>query len=246
MTLQGHVALVTGGSRGIGRAACLAFAREGADVAVQYLREREAAESVAREVHALGRRALVVQAEVSDENDVTRMLDEVAAFAPRLHVLFNNAGIYPIGGIEELSLEEWERVIAVNVRGPFLVTRAALPLMKTGGRVINVGSVMALKGTPGALHYVTSKAAIVGFTRGLARELGGYGITVNCVVPSIVRTETAERDFGESFRPIVAEQVVPQTQEPEDLTGLLCFLASPQSRFVTGQTIVADGGRVFL
>jgi 3-oxoacyl-[acyl-carrier protein] reductase len=246
--LEGRTALVTGGSRGIGRSACLAFARAGADVVVHCGSARADAENVADEVRALGRRACVVQAEVADESQVARMLDEVGRFTPRLHILFNNAGIYPLGALETVSLAEWERVLAVNVRGPFLVTRAALDLLKAsdGGRVINIGSVMSLKGTPGAIHYVTSKMAVVGFTRGLARELAPHRITVNCIVPSLVQTKTVEREYASWMEAVVSEQAVPRMQQPDDLGGLLVFLASPASDFVTGQTLVADGGRVFL
>jgi NAD(P)-dependent dehydrogenase (short-subunit alcohol dehydrogenase family) len=130
----------------------------------------------------------------------------------------------------------------------FLVTRAALPLLKAAGgaRVLNIGSVMALKGTPGAIHYVTSKMATVGFTRGLATELAPYGVTVNCIVPSMVDTATVARDYAHWWDDIVADQVVERPQQPDDLAGLLVFLASPTSDWVTGQTLVAAGGRVFI
>jgi NAD(P)-dependent dehydrogenase (short-subunit alcohol dehydrogenase family) len=246
--LEGRTALVTGGSRGIGRAACLAFARAGADVVVHCGSAVADAEAVADEVRGLGRRALVVRAEAADEGEVARMVEQVTAFAPALHVLMNNAGIYPLGALETVSTEEWDRVLAVNVRGPFLVTRAALPLLRAAGgaRVLNVGSVMALKGTPGAIHYVTSKMAMVGFTRGLARELAPYGVTANCVVPSMVDTETIERNFSQWWDAIVADQLVARPQRPDDLVGLIVFLASAASEWMTGQTLVADGGRVFL
>jgi 3-oxoacyl-[acyl-carrier protein] reductase len=246
--LAGRVALVTGGSRGIGRAACLGFARAGADVVVHCRERRGEAERVAAEARALGRRALVVQADVTDEAEVARMLDEVRAFAPALHVLLNNAGVYPAGSLETLTLEEWERVLAINVRGPFLVTRAALPLLRAAGggaRVINVGSVMDLRGVAGMLHYVTSKAAVAGFTRALARELAPDGITANVVVPSMVRTETSETLYPGAEDAVVAEQLVPRLQEPDDLVGLFVYLASPASEWTTGQTILAEGGRHF-
>jgi 3-oxoacyl-[acyl-carrier protein] reductase len=178
------------------------------------------------------------------------MVEQVGAFVGEtgLHVLFNNAGIYPPGTLDSLSVEEWDRVFAVNARGPFLVTQAALPLLTAAdeARVINIGTVLAYRGAPGNLHYAAAKSSLIGFTRVLARELAPRGITVNTVVPSMVATDTAERDYPGISNAIVAEQAVPRYQQPEDLVGLLCFLASRESAFTTGQTILADGGRTFL
>ena len=239
---------MTGGSRGIGRAACLGLAREGAAVAVHYNRGREEAERVAEEIGAAGGRATCVQADVTAPDEVERMIDEVARFAGPggLHVLFNNAGIYPAGSLETLSVEEWDRVIAVNVRGPFLCTKAALPLLKRArrARLINIGSVMPFLGMPGFIHYSTAKAALSGFTHSLARELAEYGITVNCIVPSMVATETANTDYAGWEERVLAEQAIKRVQQPEDLVGAIVFLASDASDFMTGQTIVVDGGRV--
>lgn len=250
LELEGRTALVTGGCRGIGRAACVGFARSGADVVVHYRSAVSAAEETAAEVRGLGRRALVAQADVTRSDDVARMVEQAAQFVGDggLHVLFNNAGIYPPGSLDSLTEEEWDHVFAVNARGPFLVTQAALPLLTVAddARVINIGTVMAYRGAPGNLHYVAAKASLIGFTRVLARELAPRGITVNMVVPSMVETETAERDYPGISDAIVADQAVPRYQQPEDLVGLLCFLASPASGFTTGQTILADGGRAFL
>jgi 3-oxoacyl-[acyl-carrier protein] reductase len=242
--LTGRTVLVTGGSRGIGRAACLGFARAGADVVVHYRSAAAAAESVAAEVRALGRRAETVQADVTQAEDVKRMLD-----APdELHVLFNNAGVYPPGRLDSLTAQEWDEVFAVNARGPFLVTQAALPLLAAAGeaRVINIGTVMAYRGAPGNLHYVAAKASLIGLTRVLARELAPRGITVNMIVPSMVETETAERDYPGVSEAILPDQAIRRYEQPEDLVGLLVFLASRESAFVTGQTILIDGGRTFL
>jgi 3-oxoacyl-[acyl-carrier protein] reductase len=242
--LTGRTALVTGGSRGIGRAACLGFARAGADVVVHYRSGAEDAEAVAGEIRSLGPRAWTVQGDVTSPDDVTRMLSGLE----ELHVLFNNAGVYPPGTLESLTVEEWDRVFAINARGPFLVTQAALPLLSAAddARVINIGTIMAYRGGPGNLHYAAAKSALIGFTRVLARELAPRGITVNMVVPSMVGTETAERDYPGISGVIVADQAIRRYQRPEDLAGLLVFLASRESAFITGQTILADGGRTFL
>ena len=191
--LAGRTALVTGGSRGIGRAACLAFARAGADLIVHYRTGADEAKAVADEIRTLGRRASTVRADVSEPADVRR----IVAGIDELHVLFNNAGIYPPGTLESLTVEEWDHVFAVNARGPFLVTQAALPLLEAAdeARVINIGTVMAHRGAIGNLHYTAAKASLTGLTRVLARELAPRGITVNMVVPSMVETETAERDY---------------------------------------------------
>jgi 3-oxoacyl-[acyl-carrier protein] reductase len=242
--LEGRTALVTGGSRGIGRAACLAFARAGADVVVHYRSGAADADAVAAEIRSLGRRASTAQADVTEPDQVKRLVGEV----DELHVLFNNAGVYPPGTLETLTVEEWDRVFAINARGPFLVTQAALPHLTAAdeARVINIGTVMAHRGAPGNLHYVAAKASLMGLTRVLARELAPRGITVNLVVPSMVGTETAERDYPGLSDAIVADQAIRRYQRPEDLTGLLVFLASRASAFITGQTILADGGRVFV
>jgi 3-oxoacyl-[acyl-carrier protein] reductase len=242
--LSGRTALVTGGSRGIGRAACLGFARAGADVLVHYRSSASDAESVAAEVRALGRRADTVQADVTRAEEVRQML----AAQDALHVLFNNAGVYPPGTLDSLTEEEWDEVFAVNARGPFLVTQAALPLLAAAdeARVINIGTVMAYRGAPGNLHYVAAKASLIGLTRVLARELAPRGITVNMVVPSMVETETAERDYPGISDGVVADQAIRRYEQPEDLVGLLVFLASCESAFVTGQTILIEGGRTFL
>jgi NAD(P)-dependent dehydrogenase (short-subunit alcohol dehydrogenase family) len=217
-------------------------------VAVHFHREREAAAAVVDEILRGGGRATALQADVSEPGDVEAMLADVAEFAggAGLHVLFNNAGIYPAGSLEDVSVEDWDRVIAVNVRGPFLCTKAALPLLKQAGhaRVINIGSVMPYLGIPGYVHYATAKAALSGFTHSLARELAKHRITVNCIVPSMVATETAIEGYPGWEDDILAQQAVQRVQRPEDLVGTLVFLASDASELMTGQTIVIDGGRV--
>jgi 3-oxoacyl-[acyl-carrier protein] reductase len=216
---------------------------------VHYGSDAAAAGEVVAEIESAGGRAVAVGADLTEPAAVRPMMDEVAAFAGEggLHVLVNNAGIYPHGSLETLTAEEWDRVFALNARAPFLVTQAALPLLRRAGdaRVINVGTVMFHRGTPGALHYVASKGAVLGLTHALARELGPHGISVNCLVPSMVGTDTAN-ELGADVSAIVAEQVVPEYQQPEDLVGAMLWLASRASRFTTGQTVMAEGGRIFL
>jgi 3-oxoacyl-[acyl-carrier protein] reductase len=247
--LAGRTALVTGGSRGIGRSACLGLAQAGAAVAVHYGSDAGAAAGVVAEIEAAGGRAEAFGADLCRPELIAPLLAEVAEFAGEsgLGVLVNNAGIYPPGSIESLTAEEWDRVFALNARAPFLVTQAALPLLRRAGeaRVINVGTVMFHRGAPGSLHYVASKGAVLGLTRSLARELGPEGITVNCLVPSMVDTDTAN-SLGIDVTAIVAEQVVKSYQQPDDLVGAILWLASRASRFTTGQTVMAEGGRIFL
>jgi NAD(P)-dependent dehydrogenase (short-subunit alcohol dehydrogenase family) len=248
--LAGRTALVTGGSRGIGRAACVGLATAGAAVAVHYGSDAVAAAEVVAEIEGMGGRAVAVGADLTRPEEIGPMLHEVAAFTGEsgLGVLVNNAGVYPPGTIETLTADEWDRVFALNARAPFLVTQAALPLLRRAGaaRVINIGTVMFHRGSPGSLHYVASKGAVMGLTHSLARALGPDGITVNCLVPSIVGTETVNRNHADGVDAIVAEQSVGRYQQPGDLVGAILWLASPASAFTTGQTVMADGGRIFL
>ena len=248
--LAGRTALVTGASRGIGRAASLGLAAAGAGVAVHYGSDAAAAAEVVAEIEGMGGRAVAVGADLTRPESIGPMMDEVAAFAGEggLGVLVNNAGIYPPGTIETLTVEEWDRVFALNARAPFLVTQAALPLLRRAGaaRVINIGTVMFHRGAPTSVHYVASKGAVMGLTHSLARALGPDGITVNCLVPSIVGTETVNRGHAAGIDAIVAEQAVGSFQQPGDLVGAILWLASGASAFTTGQTIMADGGRIFL
>lgn len=249
MRLSNCVALVTGASGGIGRAASVAFAREGAAVVVHYHSDQQSAYDVVADISRAGGEAIAVQADLCTYEDVKRMMVGVDEFAASrgLNILFNNAGIFPFRSIEDIDLTEWDRVMGVNVRGPFICVQTALPLLRRAsyGRVINVGTNAMFKGTPGMLHYITSKSALVGFTRGLARELAPDGILVNCIVPSIVDTPIVREIYeAATIGRVVDEQAIKRLQQPEDLTSALVFLASTESDFITGQTISIDGGRL--
>ena len=251
MQLSNRTVLVTGGSRGIGREACLAFAREGADVVIHYKTNKEAATEVAGEIMSLGRRAEIFQADVSSEKSVAQMFMGIEKFvgSQGLNVIFNNAGIYPLGTIEDITVEQWDEVFAVNVRGAFLVTQGSLPLLRCaseGRRIINIGSVISGLGLPGLLHYSAAKSAVIGFTHSLSRELALDEINVNCIVPSQVATENVVTNFPGMESVIIDSQSVKRYQEPKDLVGALIFLASDASAFMTGQTLVVDGGRLLL
>lgn len=251
MQLLDRTVLVTGGSRGIGKEACLEFARHGADVIVNYNVNEEAAAAVADEIVALGRRAEIAQADVASEAAVERLFSVVESFVGErgLNVIFNNAGIYPLGNIDDITVEQWDEVFAVNTRGAFLTTRGALPHLRRaskGRRIINIGSVIPGLGIPGILHYSAAKAAVVGFTHSLSRELAKDEITVNCLIPSQVATETVLTNFPGAEVPIIEEQSVKRYQQPTDLVGALVFLAGDASEFMTGQTLVVDGGRLLL
>ncbi|HEX2226346.1 MAG TPA: 3-oxoacyl-ACP reductase family protein [Candidatus Binatia bacterium] len=245
MRLAGKVAIVTGGARHIGARYCRALAQEGAAVVIADILDGS---SVARAVQAAGGKALTLSVDVSKEEDSHRMAAETVNAFGRIDILVNNAAIFI--NIErhpfyEISADEWDRVSAVNIKGPFLCTKAVFPQMKqqNSGKIINISSSTAFWGTPNFLHYVASKAALIGMTRSLARELGDYGICVNAIAPGLVEHEgqNAPKALTEWQ---LKERSIKRLQTPEDLLGTLIFLASPESDFMTGQTIVVDGGSV--
>lgn len=246
----GTVVIVTGGGHGIGRVYCRAFAAAGARVVIA---ERDAASAsrVADEINASGGQALAVPTDVADEASVSAMVRATIAAFGGVDVLVNNAAVFatdPLtrADIEDLPVEEWDRTMAVNLRGPFLCTRAVVPVMKQrgGGRIINVSSGTAFHGGGGWPQYITSKAGLLGLTRSAARELGPYGITVNAIAPGNTPTEATSAEDLERQKATVAARAIPRVQTPEDLVGTVLFLASPAAAFITGQTIVVDGGRV--
>lgn len=251
MRLSGRNVIVTGGAKGIGAVYAKAFAAEGANVAIADILEREG-EALAREIDGQdGSKALFVRADVTDDKSVAQMARQTADEFGGIDVLVNNAAIYFDLGVkkpfDEISLEEWERVMAVNVRGLWQCTKAVSPYMKEQGygKIVNISSVVAYIGAAGFAHYVASKAAVIGLTRALARELGSYNVTVNAVAPGLVSNEATRQINVEDYIEQAARtRSIQRAMAPEDLVGAVLFLASPESDFVSGQTFVVDGGAV--
>jgi NAD(P)-dependent dehydrogenase (short-subunit alcohol dehydrogenase family) len=246
MRLAGRVAIVTGGARHIGARYCRRLAEEGAAVVIADILDGA---KVAHEINAAGGKAMVLTTDVSREDDTSRMAAETVKAFGRIDILINNAAIFI--NIErhpfyEISAEEWDRVSAVNIKGPFLCAKAVFPQMRAqgSGKIINISSSTAFWGTPNFLHYVASKAALIGMTRSLARETGEYGICVNAIAPGLVEHEGQNAPKALTALQL-KERSIKRLQTPEDLLGTVIFLASPDSDFITGQTIVVDGGSVF-
>jgi 3-oxoacyl-[acyl-carrier protein] reductase len=241
-TLDGKVALVTGGSRGIGAAVALRLAHEGADVALTFQQNQRRADAVVEQITALGRRALAVRADSADPTAVAAAVDRTADTLGRLDILVNNAGAFLLGPLDELTLAEFEQTIAVNVRAPFVASQAAARHMPAGGRIISIGSNMAERAVfPGFALYSTSKTALIGLTKALGRELGPRAITVNLVNPGPTDTELNPAD-GPNADGISALTAVGHYASPTDVAGTVAFLAGPDGRYVTGATVNVDGG----
>ncbi|MCZ4610780.1 oxidoreductase [Streptomyces sp. WAC 01325] len=239
-TLHGKVALVTGGSRGIGAATALRLAREGADVAVTYVHGKEAAEEVVRAVEALGRRAVALRADAGDADEAQGAVDRAAEALGGLDVLVNNAGIGVLGPLEGLSLTDVDRVLAVNVRGVFLTSRAAAARMDAGGRIITIGTCMTQRVPgPGGTLYATSKSALIGLTKALARELGPRGITANIVHPGPIDTDMNPAD-GPFASGQAAMTALGRFGTADEVASTVAYLAAAD--YVTGTEFAVDGG----
>ena len=247
--LKDRVIIVTGGAHGIGRAYCRGLAAEGAKVVVADL-DIGAAEAVVRSLGELGSDALAVRADVSQEEDVNAMARAAADRFGSVDGLINNAAVFQVPAMsrvpfEQIPIDEWDRLIAVNLRGVFLGCRAVVPYMKAQGRgkIVNISSGTVFHGSANSAHYVTSKAGVIGFTRSLARELGDHNINVNAIAPGLTLSlEEMTEDRLQMSRNRAQARAIKRDQEPEDLVGTAVFLCSPDSDFVTGQTLVVDGG----
>ncbi len=240
--LSGRVALVTGGSRGIGAAIAARLAREGADVALTYREGRDNAEKVVREIEGLGRRGLALQADSADPAAVRAAVDRTAAELGRLDVLVNNAGVFPYGPFEEVSLEELDRTVAIHLRAAFVAAQAASSHLGEGGRIISIGSNLAERAPHGGIAlYSMTKSALTGLTRALARELGPRGITVNVVHPGSTDTDMNPAD-GPGADDQRALTTLGRFQTADDVAATVAHLAGPGGRTITGTALLVDAG----
>jgi 3-oxoacyl-[acyl-carrier protein] reductase len=248
MQLEGKVAIVTGAGRGIGRAYALRLAREGARVAVAEIQPAMGEETAAA-IRAAGGDAIALPTDVSDEASAEAMARATAERFGRIDVLVNNAALFY--GItrkpfDEITVAEWDRLMAVNVRGVWLCCKAVLPHMRRagGGKIVNIASDTVLSGVPYFLHYVASKGAVIALTRALAREVGDDNICVNAVAPGFTLSEAGQAAGTEPAARSIAGRPLGRAEVPEDLVGTIVYLASPASDFVTGQLLAVNGGYV--
>lgn len=243
--LQGQVAVVTGASRGIGRAAALALAAEGATVVVNYASSSQAADAVVAEITATGGEAVALQADVAQADQVDALFNTVMEKYGRVDVLVNNAGIARDTLLLRMKLEDWQAVIDLNLTGVFLCTRVASKIMlkQRSGRIINITSVVGEMGNPGQANYSAAKAGVIGFTKTVAKELASRGITVNAVAPGFIATDmTADIKAGEEILKLIP---LGRYGQPEEVAGLIRFLAADAAAaYITGQVINIDGGMV--
>lgn len=244
--LTNKKALVTGSSRGIGRGIALTLAKQGADVAINYYSKAEQAKAVADEIAKLGRKAFIVQADVSKKNEVTAMFDEVKKRFGGLDILVNNAGILaPSVEIEKVEEKTWDQIIDTNLKGQFLTIQAALPLMKTGGKIINIASVSSGGvgiGFPQITPYTASKGGVVALTENLALDLGRRGINVNSIAPGAINTDMGGTTNEEVMKGLLMRVPKGRIGQPEDIGAAAVFLASDEADYITGATLYVDGG----
>ena len=246
MTLAGKVALVTGGSRGIGRAIAVTLAKHGADVAINYAGDTAAAEAVKAEIEAMGRKAILCQCSVADSEAVASMVKDVVKELGRLDILVNNAGITRDGLIMRMKDDDWDAVLATNLKGVFNCSKAVMrPMMKQkGGKIVNMASVVGEMGNAGQANYAAAKAGVIGLTKSLAKEVASRDITVNAVAPGFIATDMTSVLTDEQKTEM--EKTIPLGRQglPQDVANAVLFLVSEDAAYITGQVLNVDGGMV--
>ena len=246
MNLTGKVALVTGASRGIGQAAAIELAKAGADIIVNFIGNEAVAQETVEAIEALGRKAIKIKANVGDADDVQAMVDEAYATFGHIDILVNNAGITRDGLLIRMKDSDWDEVLNINLKGVYLVTKAVAKLMvkQRAGRIINMTSVSGVTGNVGQANYAAAKAGVIGFTKTCAKELAARGITVNAIAPGFI--ETAMTDvLPEKIKEGIAATVpLGRMGQPEEIAGVVTFLASDFASYITGQVLNVDGGMV--
>lgn len=244
MNLDGKIALVTGASRGIGKAIALELARLGADIVVNYAGNEQKAKDVAEEIKAIGRRSFIIQCDISDSDAVQVMVKETIDQFGRVDILVNNAGITRDNLLMRMKEQEWDDVINTNLKGVFLCTKAVTRQMmkQRSGRIINISSVVGRIGNAGQANYTAAKAGVIGLTKASARELAARGITVNAIAPGFIATDMTEELPNEAKEQLVGQIPLGTLGEVEDIAAAAAFLASDGAKYITGQVIGVDGG----
>lgn len=244
-TLQGKVAIVTGGSLGIGRAIALDLAANGADVAINYCKHDAEAKEVVAQIEAMGRRGLAVRADVVSFADAQRMVNTVVQTFGHLDILVNNAGVNRDAVVWKMTEEQWDQVIAINLKGYFNYIHAVAPLFKEqgSGRIVNITSINGLRGKFGQSNYAATKAGIIGLTKSVARELGKFQVMVNAIAPGLIETDMVKRAPQNVRDMALADILVGRLGQPEDVAFAVTFLCSDRARHITGQVIQVDGGQ---
>ncbi len=242
LNLTDKVAIVTGSGRGIGQAIALKLAENGATVVINDI--DQSAQTVAEEIQATGKKSLAVIADVTSAPDVTKMMDTAIATYGRVDILINNAGINRDQLLMRMSEEDWDKVLAVDLKSVFLCTRAVLrPMLKQRqGRIISIASIVGLVGNPGQANYAAAKAGIIGFTKSVAREVASRGITVNAIAPGFIDTEMTQKLSPSQRQELMARIPLGCLGSPEDVAGAVAFLTSDEARYITGQVLTVDGG----
>ncbi|MFQ6117046.1 MAG: SDR family NAD(P)-dependent oxidoreductase [Candidatus Bipolaricaulia bacterium] len=241
---KARVALVTGSSRGIGAATAIRLAQDGCDVAVHYRGSRAGAEAVVAEIEKLGRKAVTVQADLDDPEQARLLVEQAAAELGGVHILVNNAGYSQHAEVEELELEDWERMVRVTLTAAFVCSQAAVPHMREAGwgRIVNVVSLRAMTGSDHGAHYAAAKSGLIGLTKSLALELAKYNITVNGVSPGYTRTEMTRAALEKHGEEISKKIPLGRPAKPEEIAAVIAFLASDGASYITGETVNVNGG----